>query len=177
MLGPQRILILAISMIACGGKAKQPAKPSAAATAVPASPAAASAQPVAASPHVGVSDDLAKQCGLRFANVEEAPKFGFNDADLLPEDRSILQQVADCLVKGPLAGRSVQLVGRADPRGTEEYNLGLGTRRAESVRAYLQRLGVPASRLAPTTRGDLDARGSDETSWQRDRRVDLKLVN
>jgi peptidoglycan-associated lipoprotein len=88
-----------------------------------------------------------------------------------------LQQVADCLTKGPLKGRSVKLVGRADPRGTDEYNLGLGSRRAESVRSYLTRLGVPAARLSPSTRGDLDASGTDETSYRRDRRVDLKLVN
>jgi peptidoglycan-associated lipoprotein len=125
---------------------------------------------------VGVSDDLAKQCNLRFANTEQAPKFGYDQAELLPADRDILQQVAECLLRGPLKGRNVQLIGRADPRGTDEYNMGLGTRRAENVRTYLERLGVPASRLAPTTRGDLDASGSDETSWQRDRRVDLQLI-
>jgi peptidoglycan-associated lipoprotein len=135
------------------------------------------AQPVPASPHVGVSDDLAKQCSLRFANADQAPKFGYNEAELLPSDRDILQQVAQCLLKGPLQGRNVQLIGRADPRGTDEYNLGLGTRRAENVRTYLQRLGVPASQLAPTTRGALDASGSDETGWQRDRRVDLQLIH
>jgi peptidoglycan-associated lipoprotein len=177
MVGAQTIIFLSVTMIACGGKAKTPAKPpSAPATAVPGPPAAAKPA-VAASPNVAVSDDLARQCNLRFAGAEQAPKFGFDAAELTPEDRDILQQVAQCLVKGPLEGRSVQLVGRADPRGTDEYNLGLGTRRAESVRQYLQRLGVPATRLAPTTRGDLDASGVDETSWQRDRRVDLKLAN
>ena len=135
------------------------------------------AQPVPTSPHVGVSDDLAKQCSLRFANADQAPKFGYNEAELLPSDRDILQQVAQCLLKGPLQGRNVQLIGRADPRGTDEYNLGLGTRRAENVRTYLQRLGVPPSQLAPTTRGALDASGSDETGWQRDRRVDLQLIH
>ena len=176
MIGAQTTIFLAVTLIACGGKAKTPAKPpSAPATAAPATPAAA--KPVPASPNVAVSGDLAKQCSLRFSGPEQAPKFGFDAAELTPEDRNILQQVADCLVQGPLKGRSVQLVGRADPRGTDEYNLGLGTRRAESVRQYLQRLGVPAARLAPTTRGDLDASGVDETSWQRDRRVDLKLAN
>jgi peptidoglycan-associated lipoprotein len=126
---------------------------------------------------VSVSDELAQKCKLRFASVEQAPKFGYNDDDLLPSDRNLLQQVADCLVRGPLQGRRVQLVGRADPRGTEEYNLALGNRRAESVRTYLERLGVAAGRLSPTTRGDLDASGSSEAGWQRDRRVDLQLMN
>lgn len=126
---------------------------------------------------MNVDDELASRCKLTLGNVEAAPKFDYDDNELLPSDRDILQQVANCLVKGPLQGRSLQLVGRADPRGTEEYNLGLGSRRAESVRSYLQRLGVPAARLSPTTRGDLDASGKDDTTYRRDRRVDLKLVN
>jgi peptidoglycan-associated lipoprotein len=136
---------------------------------------AAAAAPEA--PNVGVADDLAKRCSLRFASVDGAPKFGYNDDELLASDRGVLQQIATCLVRGPLKGRTVQLVGRADPRGTEEYNLGLGTRRAETVRSYLLRLGVPGDRVSPTTRGEIDASGSDESSWQRDRRVDLELVN
>jgi len=168
-------VIAAISFGGCGSKAKQPVAP---VTPVAAEPApAATAEPVAASPNVNVSDDLAKQCKLKFANVEVAPKFALDDSQLLPEDRNVLEQVAECLVRGPLKGRSVQLVGRADPRGTEEYNLGLGTRRADRVRSYLERLGVPGPRLTPTTRGDLDARGSDESGWREDRRVDLELVN
>jgi len=163
----------------CGSKAakKQSVPPPAKTASAQATPAVAQTQPLPASPNVGVSDELAKRCNLKFSNPEQAPKFGFDDAELLPADRDVLQQVADCLTKGPLQGRSVQLVGRADPRGTEEYNLGLGSKRAESVRGYLQRLGVPGNRLSPTTRGDIDATGGDETGWQRDRRVDLQLVN
>lgn len=177
MTRPKLVLVLfAALLVACGGKAaKKQLIPPPTTPAVSAS--AASTKPVEASPNVGVSDDLAKRCSLRFANVEGAPKFGHNDEDLLPADRDVLQQVAECLVRGPLKGRAVQLVGRADPRGTEEYNLGLGTRRAESVRSYLLRLGVPGDRLSPTTRGELDASGVDESSWQRDRRVDLQLIN
>lgn len=161
---------------ACGGDAakKPPAAPTTkqpvAAQSVPA------ATPVAVSPNVAVAPDLAAQCKLTFAN-DQAPKFEYNNTDLLAEDRRILQQVAECVLRGPLQGRNVGLVGRADPRGTSEYNLGLGTRRAESVRTYLERLGVPATRLRPTTRGALDARGVDEAGWQLDRRVDLQLVN
>ena len=170
-------MICAAISSGCGGKsakAKTTPVPKTPPASVQATPAAA---PVAASPHVGVSDDLAAKCKLRFANSEQAPKFGFDDSDLLPSDRDILQQVAECLMRGPLQGRSVQLVGRTDPRGTDEYNLGLGSKRAYSVKTYLERLGVPSARLAPTTKGEIDASGSDEASWQRDRRVDLQLVN
>lgn len=171
------LIILATSVAACGGKTTKkqslPAStPAATRTAVP-----TSAQTTTASPNVGVSGDLAKQCSLKFASADRAPKFGYDDAELLPADRDVLQQVADCLTKGPLKGKTVQLVGRADPRGTDEYNLGLGSRRAETVRSYLLRLGVPANHMSPTTRGEIDASGSEDAGWQKDRRVDLQLVN
>jgi peptidoglycan-associated lipoprotein len=178
MTRPKLLLVLVGALLAaCGGKAvKNQSVPASTASTEP-PPATAPTKPLEASPNVGVSDDLATRCSLRFARPEAAPKFGYNDDDLLPADRDVLQQVAECLVRGPLKDKAVQLVGRADPRGTEEYNLGLGSRRAESVRSYLLRLGVPGDRLSPTTRGELDANGVDESGWQRDRRVDLQLVN
>jgi outer membrane protein OmpA-like peptidoglycan-associated protein len=159
----------------CSSKAKPPpVTPTSTGTSTSEAPKPAP-KSVPASPNVSVSDDLAKQCRLRFTNVEQAPNFDYNATELLPADRDVLQQIADCLIRGPLKGKNVQLVGRADPRGTDEYNLGLGAKRAETIKTYLQRLGVPAARLAPTTRGELDAAGVDETGWERDRRVDLQL--
>lgn len=179
MTTPRSLVLLCTScLLACGGKAKTSTAPAAPPTAVAtAQPAPAATASAAATPNVGVSADLVAQCKLRFSHADRAPTFEYNDTDLVEQDRAILQQVADCLTKGPLRDKHVQLVGRADPRGTDEYNLGLGTRRAETVRSYLQRLGVPASRLTPTTRGELDAAGTNEDTWQRDRRVDLELVN
>lgn len=133
--------------------------------------------PVTVSPNLTVAGDLARQCSLHFNSTPQAPKFDFDRFELLPEDRDVLDQVATCLSTGPLQGRTVQLVGRADPRGTEEYNMGLGARRASSVREYLQHLGVSAGQLSQTTRGALDATGTDETGWHEDRRVDLKLAS
>lgn len=133
--------------------------------------------PVAVSPNLAVAGDLARRCSLRFNSTPQAPKFDFDRFELLPEDRDVLDQVATCLTTGPLHGRTVQLVGRADPRGTEEYNLGLGARRAANVREYLQHLGVSPGQLSQTTRGALDATGTNETSWHEDRRVDLRLAS
>lgn len=161
---------------ACSSKeAKTPTLPPPVATASPEVSEPPATQAVAASPHIGVSPDLAKQCRLQFASRQQAPKFDFDQFELLVEDRNVLDQVAQCVTRGPLHGKAVQLVGRADPRGTEEYNLGLGTRRAESVRSYLQRLGVSAQQLRPSTRGAIDATGADEAGWRIDRRVDLVL--
>jgi peptidoglycan-associated lipoprotein len=109
--------------------------------------------------------------------VKEAPKFDFDKSAILPEDRDVLAAVATCVTTGPLKGRSVKLVGRADPRGTEEYNMALGERRSSNVLRYLTGLGVPPTQLHETSRGALDATGSDEAAWRQDRRVDLDILD
>ncbi len=92
---------------------------------VPPAPPAAAPAPVAqqpakpASPHIAVADDLGKQCALHFKAISEAPKFDFDNVQLLPEDRDVLDQIATCVTTGPLKGKHLKLVGRADPRGTE----------------------------------------------------------
>lgn len=125
--------------------------------------------------NVAVADDIMKACKIHLESIERAPKFDFDDADLLPEDRDVLEQIAKCVTTGPLKGRGLSLVGRCDPRGEVEYNMVLGDYRAESVHDYLARLGVDPNAMAKTTRGDLDAEGKDEDSWQKDRRVDISL--
>jgi len=145
--------------------------------AVTAAPAKVDHAPTPASPNLAVSDDLAAKCKLHFGNTEAAPKFAFDEFSLLPADKDVLQQVATCVTTGPLKGQDLQLVGRADPRGTDEYNLGLGQRRASRVGDYLQSLGVGKPQLAVTTRGALDATGKNEEGWKVDRRVDLELAS
>ncbi|MDB4963192.1 MAG: peptidoglycan-associated outer rane lipoprotein [Myxococcales bacterium] len=126
------------------------------------------------SPSLAISPDILAACGIK-AMKSANPTFDTDKDELTPDDRAVLDQVATCLTTGPLKGKTLSLIGRADPRGTEEYNLGLGSRRASSVSQYLARLGVGAPQLAVTTRGALDAQGSDESGWQKDRRVDLQL--
>lgn len=125
--------------------------------------------------NVGLSPELARACNIVVNNVDRAPKFDFDNSGLLPEDRSALAEVAKCVTTGPLRGRALRLVGRADTRGEAEYNLVLGEHRAGSVRSYLKGLGVDDRKLAETSRGKLDATGRDEEGWRRDRRVDIML--
>lgn len=124
---------------------------------------------------LSVSDEIAKACNIHFDSARGAPKFDFDSADLSVGDREVLDQVAKCAVDGPLAGASLKLVGRADPRGEQEYNLALGGFRAGSVRTYLARLGVADSRMTLTSRGKLDASGTSEEGWRLDRRVDIDV--
>ena len=132
-------------------------------------------QPV--SPGLAVAGDIMAACGIKAPAAAANPKFDYDKDELTPEDRAVLDQIAACLTTGALKGKAVSLIGRADPRGTEEYNLGLGSRRSESVRPYLARLGVQKPQLGVTTRGALDATGTDEAGWQQDRRVDIQLAS
>jgi peptidoglycan-associated lipoprotein len=96
--------------------------------------------------------------------------FGF-DQDVLDESaRSQLARAADCIKQRGLG--AVHMTGMTDPRGTEEYNLALGDRRAQSAKKYLQSLAV-SSGLSASSMGEELATGTDEGSWSRDRRVDL----
>jgi peptidoglycan-associated lipoprotein len=127
------------------------------------------------SPNLALSGDIVQLCGIKAASMTADPHFDYNTDELTPEDRTVLDQLATCMTTGPLKGKAVSLIGRADPRGTEEYNLGLGSRRATSVSSYLEKLGVGQPQLAVTTRGALDATGTDEAGYAKDRRVDVQL--
>jgi len=132
-------------------------------------------QTVMVSPSVAVSSDIADACKLEIENADRAPKFAFDQSALAFADGLALTKIGACLTTGPLAGHSVELVGRADPRGKRAYNIALGERRASSVHEALTMLGVESARIVDTSRGEMDATGTDEGSWRRDRRVDIVL--
>jgi peptidoglycan-associated lipoprotein len=99
-------------------------------------------------------------------------QFAFNEATLSSDVKSGLQSVADCLkVKG---GR-ITIEGHADERGTEEYNLALGDRRAREVRKYLVRLGVPEGKLEIISKGENEPKdsGHGEDAWTANRRAEF----
>jgi peptidoglycan-associated lipoprotein len=121
-----------------------------------------------------VSDAIARACGL--PRKDSAPRFDYDSATIAPKDRELLAAIARCLVDGALRGQSLALVGRADPRGEDEYNMGLGESRADTVQRYLHDLGVGPDHVRATSRGKMDAKGTDEESWAVDRRVDIELA-
>ncbi|HEY2748072.1 MAG TPA: OmpA family protein [Polyangia bacterium] len=95
--------------------------------------------------------------------------FDFNESVLTTEATSAIDRDADCIKKNPHA---VTLTGRTDPRGTEEYNLALSDKRAQSVKGRMSQLGV-SSAMKINARGEMDATGKDEAGWAKDRRVDV----
>jgi len=92
-----------------------------------------------------------------------------------PADRPLLQEAAQFLANNP--GTKVIVEGHCDWRGTTEYNLALGDRRANSVRDYLVSLGVSQDRIETVSFGDRMAQTeANEQQMQEDRRADLILV-
>jgi len=124
---------------------------------------------------VNIDKEILLACSIQVNDKTRAPKFDYDEAALLPEDRDVLEKVARCVTIGPMKGRKLMLIGRADPRGETEYNMVLGQNRAETVRDYLLHLGVAYEKLGQTSRGELDAEGKDEDTWRFDRRVDILL--
>jgi peptidoglycan-associated lipoprotein len=122
---------------------------------------------------VNISEDIRNACGI----AEAEARFAFDSATVQKGDLPVLDKLAICFTSGKLAGRNMRLVGHADPRGDEEYNLVLGGRRADGVKNYLVGAGLPGAQAQTTSRGEMDATGMNESGWARDRRVDIVLAN
>jgi peptidoglycan-associated lipoprotein len=165
------VAALALATSACEGEKQAPP-----ATAHEVAPAIAPPPPPPSAPpetHVAIADDIARACGISAPDAY----FTFDSSKLESKAHSPLETVATCFTHGPLAGRSVKLVGRTDPRGESDYNMTLGQSRADSVAGYLEGHGVSASKASSTSRGAMDATGTDEKGWSRDRRVDVMLAD
>jgi peptidoglycan-associated lipoprotein len=98
--------------------------------------------------------------------------FEYDSSTLSDSARDQISRNASCLQQRK--GRGVHVTGLTDPRGTEEYNLALGERRAQSVQQYLKSLGV-AGEISYSSMGEELATGTEESGWARDRRADFKL--
>lgn len=111
------------------------------------------------------------------ASQLETVYFDFDKSDLRKDTRDTLTKDAEQLLKG-LAGAKVQIAGHCDERGSDEYNLALGERRAKSVEKYLLTLGVAANRLSTISYGKEKpaVQGHDEAAWSKNRRAEFKIV-
>jgi peptidoglycan-associated lipoprotein len=101
--------------------------------------------------------------------------FDYDKSNIRPEFQPVLEGIAQWLGKAP--ARQLLIEGHCDERGTDEYNLALGERRALAVRRYLVALGVAAERLHTISYGEekpVDP-GHDESSWAKNRRAEFKV--
>lgn len=102
----------------------------------------------------------------------EALYFSFDSFQLDPRAKEVLQSVAREAKDGKHA---IRVEGNCDERGTTEYNIALGDRRANAAVEYLQRLGVAKDRIASVSYGSERPRyaGHDESAWAKNRRDDV----
>jgi peptidoglycan-associated lipoprotein len=126
------------------------------------------AQTAMSGPVPGSEEDLVR-------NVGDRVFYDFNMSNLKPDARATLDKQAAWLAKYP--ANNVQIAGNCDERGTEEYNLALGQRRANAAAGYLEAKGVAQSRVTTISYGKdrPTALGHDEQAWAQNRNAITSL--
>lgn len=159
------LMILAVAVLAAG--CTKNVKPAAA-------PAASTAPAPAAAPAAVTSNAALQVNPLDDPNSPLAQRvvyFDFDKSDIKPEFLDALTAHAKYLVANPT--QKIRIEGYTDERGTVEYNIALGDRRAQAVRRYLLFQGVNADQISTVSYGEAhpaDA-GHDETAWAKNRRA------
>jgi peptidoglycan-associated lipoprotein len=101
--------------------------------------------------------------------------FDFDSSAIKASEREKLKAAKDYLDKNP--GYKLLLEGHCDWRGTAEYNLGLGDRRAAAARQYLESIGVASAKIEIRSKGDLDAiENAAEDQMAKDRRAEIIIL-
>ena len=123
-----------------------------------------------------LGDQAGNQSGLVDANgvpVRKVIYFDFDKSEIKPEFADVISAHAKNLTSHP--NLRIKLEGNTDERGTREYNIGLGERRAQAVRRALMLQGVAESQLNTVSFGAERpaAEGDDEAAWAQNRRVEL----
>ncbi|MEE9281520.1 MAG: peptidoglycan-associated lipoprotein Pal [Myxococcota bacterium] len=105
----------------------------------------------------------------------ETVYFEFDDSSLRPDAKAALRASAEMLKQNPNV--RIEIQGNCDNRGSNEYNLALGNRRAESAKRYLLDLGVNRSRVGTMSFGEERpaVRGNNEVAWARNRRDEFVI--
>jgi len=158
----------ALALGACAKKAPEELPPAPVATSAPSTPAPVAPQ----GPQPGSQAHFSQ--AMRGADTIY---FDTDMYDIDSQDAAALRQQAEYLLQYGSAGATVQ--GHADERGTREYNLALGERRANAAKNYLVSLGVADSRLRTVSHGEERpvALGSDEASWAQNRRAVTVMID
>jgi peptidoglycan-associated lipoprotein len=125
----------------------------------------------------GTTPGSAQEEAMRAKLAQRIIYFDFDNAEIRPEFRDVVAAHAQNLARNTTM--KVRLEGHADERGSREYNIGLGERRAQSVRRALMLQGVGEAQLVTVSYGEERpaAAGSDEAAWAKNRRVELVYGN
>ena len=179
------LIILAVAMVfalfavSCGGGATSTAAPdTGAAEAAAAEAAAAEAARLKAEQETAERERVRRDRAIAEARstLRELASFDYDESAITDQAQQVLRRKIPILRDSPTV--QIRLEGHADERGSTEYNLALGSRRAESVRDFLSGFGISADRLTTTSFGEdrpLVSR-SDENAWSRNRRVEFVIT-
>lgn len=105
-----------------------------------------------------------------------AVHFDYDQSQLRPEDSAILDAKVPILQANP--GVAIRIAGNTDERGSDEYNLALGERRAAAAKAYLVQHGISSARIETISYGEERpvAQGNDESAWSQNRRDEFEIT-
>ncbi len=113
--------------------------------------------------------------GEQLRGIVRPVYFDFDSAAIRVAERAKLTEAKAYLDANP--GARLLIEGHCDWRGTTEYNMGLGDRRAAAVREFLGSLGIPASSIETISKGDLEAsEGASDSQMQQDRRAEIVVL-
>jgi peptidoglycan-associated lipoprotein len=117
---------------------------------------------------------LEGKCAVAGACTLDSVHFAYNESTLDDQAKTILQKDADCMKSNPPVGKVV-VEANCDERGTEEYNLHLGQRRADAAMKYVVNLGISKAQLKTISYGKdkPSCTESNESCWSQNRRVDF----
>jgi peptidoglycan-associated lipoprotein len=171
------VAVTALGVVGCGKKEPPktvPPPPPAEQPAPPPPPPPPVTPPQTPAPPAPLSEDqVFAQKTLAQLNAEKPLTdvfFDYDKAEVKDEGRAALQKNAEWLRRWPSVKVTVE--GHCDSRGTPEYNLALGERRANTVRGYLASLGVPADRIVVVSKGKEQpfCNEENESCWSQNRR-------
>lgn len=102
--------------------------------------------------------------------------FNFDQSDIMDQDRTLLDRKATILAANP--GVRLRIAGHADERGSDEYNMALGQRRAAAAKRYLESRGVTSDRIEIVSMGEERPRceSHDESCWAQNRRGEFEII-
>ena len=180
MRAPSLLMLLAASAfaVACGGKAA-PEQPAPEPTPAPAPPPPAATDDSAERDRLErerVAREAAERARAVSADLSAMINFDYDQAVVRPADQETLNRKAAILVANP--GVKLRIAGHADERGSDEYNLALGNRRAAAAKRYLVGKGVDASRLDVVSFGEEKPLnpGNDESAYAQNRRDEFEVT-
>lgn len=168
-------VLVAVMLVACAGRKSTTSAPGATQVATP-PPAAATSAPLSGAGAAGSSASATSAVTVGMP-AKLVVYFDFDSINIRPEFTELVAQHARYLSRN--ASIRVRLEGNTDERGSREYNVGLGERRAQAVRRALLLQGVAESQVATVSYGEEKpaAGGSNEEAWAKNRRVEFAYQN